>query len=72
MDQNKVMEGLLNVFTLEQLQIMADLCSRVKDRAIERRCDQSLQVDFNDKGYPRRFSGSDSVRVACPKSYSAE
>lgn len=59
-------EKLLAVYTDEQLLQLAELCLRLVERARERRCDQSLVIVFNDKGYPRHFNGSDNVNVAKP------
>jgi len=57
---------LRTVYTHEQLQQIADLCLRLQERASERRCEQTLTIVFNDKGYPRDFNGSDNVRAAKP------
>lgn len=59
-------DKLLSVYTDEQLLQLAELCLRLVERARERRCDQSLVIVFNDKGYPRHFNGSDNVNVTKP------
>lgn len=57
---------LRTVYTQEQLQQIADLCLRLQERAQDRRCEQTLTIVFNDKGYPRYFNGSDNVQAVKP------
>jgi hypothetical protein len=54
-------EQLLSVYSDEQLRQIADICLRLVQRAKERRCEQTLIIIFNDKGYPRFFNGSDNI-----------
>lgn len=67
-DENKKEVYLLlrTVYTLEQLQQIADLCLRLQERALARRCEQTLTIVFNDKGLPRYFNGSDNVMAVKP------
>jgi len=57
---------LRTVYTLEQLEQIADLCRRLQERALERKCEQTLTIVFNDRGMPRYFNGSDNVMAAKP------
>ena len=57
---------LRTVYTMEQLQQIAELCLRLKERAQERRCEQTLTIVFNDRGLPRYFNGSDNVMAVKP------
>lgn len=65
-------ERLLAIFTKEQLDQVADLTHRVKERAVDRHCQQEMRVVFNENGYPRQFSGTDNVKPIAPKTYRAE
>jgi len=68
----KAMNDLLSVYSLEQLQQLADMSRRLKERAIERECEQNLSIEFSGNGHPKRFNGSDNVKVRPPKIYSSE
>jgi len=57
---------LTAVFTREQLEQLADLCARMQARAVERGCDQSVTIHFNDRGYPRHLNGTDNVVIVKP------
>jgi hypothetical protein len=72
--QSKALEKLLSVFSVEQLEIIADRLSRAQGLAIDRRCIQTVEVVFSEKGFPRYLNGSDSVQFPAPatKIYHAE
>lgn len=57
---------LHEVLTLEQLDQVADLIARVQERAVSRRCEQTIVIIFNDRGFPRHFNGSDNVNAILP------
>jgi uncharacterized protein Smg (DUF494 family) len=44
---------LREVYTIEQLEMIAHAALHLKQLAIERRCQQELTVIFNEKGFPR-------------------
>ena len=58
------LEKLLRVFSEEQLEQLADVFSRMQERAMERRCLQETRVVFDEKGHPTHLKGSDDVRFA--------
>ena len=60
------------VFTLEQLEQLAELACMMQDLAVLRKCEQSVTVLFNDKGLPRYFNGTNNVPAAKPSTYQAE
>jgi hypothetical protein len=66
-----LLERLKSVFSLEQLEIIADACSRAQGRAVDRRCIQSVEVIFNEKGFLRHIHTSDSVFLPA-KTYVSE
>jgi len=68
----KAMNDLLSVYSLEQLQQLADMSKQLKERAEIRRCEQSLEISFNGKGRPRHFKGSDNVSAIEPSGYRPE
>lgn len=63
------MVKMLSVFTVEQLEQLAELASMMRDLAVLRRCEQSLTVLFNDKGLPRYFNGTNNVPAVKPSTY---
>jgi hypothetical protein len=71
-NETVLLERLKSVFSLEQLELVADACSRAQGRAVDRRCNQSVEVVFNDKGFPRFVTASDSVVMPAPKMYVPE
>jgi hypothetical protein len=68
----ETLEKLLQVFTEEQLQQLAELLKLTQDLAILRECDQSVTIVFNNKGLPRHFNASNNIHAAKPKIYKAE
>ena len=52
---------LLTVFTVEQLEQLAELMQVTHDQAVIRKTRQTLTVVFNEKGHPREFNGSNNV-----------
>jgi hypothetical protein len=48
------------------------MCQRVKERAIERKSQQSVEVIFNEHGHVRHINGSDNVNGVKPKTYQSE
>jgi hypothetical protein len=67
-----MLNKLLGVFTEEQLGQLAEQAVIVRDRAMTRKCTQTLTVEINDKGYVRYFFPSDTVPAIKPKNYQAE
>lgn len=67
-----LLSGLLKIFTEEQARQLIDMCANVRARAVDRKCDQSLTIFFNDRGHPRNFNGSDTVNAIKPVMYKAE
>lgn len=70
--QAEIMKRLLTVFTLEQLEQFTELAILVRDRAILRQCNQTLDVEINDKGFVRYFHASDNVPAVKPILYKPE
>lgn len=71
--EEQILSKLRSVFTLEQLQLVADSMLAARVDAMDRRCNQSVEVLFNDKGYPRFISIRDTVPFPVPgKGYSPE
>lgn len=68
----KIVMALLDVFTMEQLEQLSQLCVLVKDRAVIRKCTQTLTFEVNDKGYVRYFHLSDDVPAVKPKMYNSD
>lgn len=62
-----ILDKLLRVFSEEQLDVLADVCLREKERAMERRCLQEVRVVLDEKGHPTHLKGSDDVRFAKPR-----
>jgi hypothetical protein len=62
-----LLERLLMVFSVEQLEVWTDALLRTQERAVERRCDQSVTITMNDKGYPRHCKASDDVAFTKPR-----
>lgn len=67
----KAMARLLTVFSVEQLEQVAELFQVTHDQAVIRGVRQTLTVVFNEKGYPREFNGSNNV-VPVKSMYKAE
>jgi hypothetical protein len=55
---------LLAVLTAQQIDLLAEMLVRVQERARDRRCEQDLEIIFNDKGIPRFINASDNVRLS--------
>ena len=55
---------LLAVLTAQQIELFADLLVRIQERARDRRCEQHVEIIFNDKGIPRFINASDNVRLS--------
>jgi hypothetical protein len=69
---NKTVEALVETIGVENLEILAGMCSRIKERAIDRQSDQTIELVFNTKGYLRHINGSDNVNGVAPKKYQPE
>jgi len=67
-----MLQNLSSVLSEDQLQQVLDLLMRLKERAIDRGCEQSLTIVINDKGLPRHINGTDNVRATVPKIYKSE
>lgn len=65
-------QKLLSVLSVEQVGLLADALSRAHGRAVERRCNQSIEVVFNEKGFPRHIGASDWVIMPAPGKYQPE
>lgn len=65
-------QKLLSVMTEQQLELFADMLLRVQEHARDRRCDQTLEIYINDKGYPRYFNGSDNIRLVLERNVARE
>ena len=63
---------LLVVFTVEQLDQLAELFLVTHDQAVIRETRQTVTVVFNEKGFPREFNGSNNVVPVKPVMYKAE
>jgi len=63
---------LLEVFTPEQFAQLADLYVIVHERAVLRNCNQTLEVEINNKGFVRHFHASDNVPAIKPVTYKPE
>lgn len=66
------MHKLMDVLTEEQITILADAIVRAHGRAVERGCDQTVTLTFNNKGYPRECSATDTAYMPRPKMYTGE
>jgi hypothetical protein len=55
---------MLTILTAQQVDLLADMLVRVQERARDRRCEQRLEIIFNDKGIPRFINASDKVRLS--------
>jgi hypothetical protein len=71
-NETVLLEKLKSVFSLEQLEIIADACSRAQGRALANRRQQFVEVVFTEKGFPRFVTASDSVPLPAPKMYVPE
>jgi len=67
-----ILEKLLRVFSEAQLSQLADLFVMTQGNAVERRCDQEVEIVFDEKGYPRYLNGSNNVRLVKPGTYRSE
>ncbi len=63
---------MLTVLTAQQIELLADLLVRTQDRARDRRCEQTMNILFNDKGIPRFINASDNVRLSPDQNSSRE
>jgi hypothetical protein len=63
---------LMDVMTTEQITLLTDVILRAQGRAVERGCDQSVTLIFNNKGYPRYCRASDDMAMPTPKMYNGE
>jgi|GEM_PF-3525890 len=57
-------DKLLAVLTAQQIGLLADLLVRTQERAKDRRCEQHVEIIFNDNGIPRFINASDNVRLS--------
>lgn len=69
---NKLAEALVESIGIENLELLAGMCGRIKERAVERQSDQTVTLIFNAKGFLRHINGSDNVNGVVPKMYKAE
>jgi hypothetical protein len=69
---SKIASALGDVIGQENAENLLDMCQRVKERAIERKSQQSVEVIFNEHGYVRHINGSDNVNGVKPKTYQSE
>ena len=69
---SKIVEKLTDAMGTENLENLANIAERLKGRAIERKCGQSVEIQWNEKGYVRHINGSDNIRGVTPSSYSPE
>lgn len=60
------------VFTPEQEKQLMELCARIQRRAVEKGVYQTITIQFNAKGHPTHFSGTDNERAIVPNLYKAE
>lgn len=63
---------LAEVFDEEQLDQIVDILLRVRERAVERQCDQEVCIGITDKGHPRYIHASDNVKLRKPARYTPE
>jgi hypothetical protein len=69
---NKIGETLADVIGKENADNFVSMCSRIKERAVERQSEQTVSLIFNPKGFVRHINGSDNVNGVKPKGYVAE
>ena len=69
---NKIVDKLADVIGAENTENLVNMCQRVRERAIERKSQQSVEVIFNEHGHVRHINGSDNVNGVKPKNYAAE
>lgn len=62
-DADELIEKLFETLTFGQFKTLVDLMREAKQMATERRCDQRVEIVFNDKGFPRHFNGTNNFRV---------
>lgn len=65
-DEEMVRKILLELYGLENMKKLAIKSSKVSARARQYRCEHTLTVIFNDKGYPRFINGSDNEVLVKP------
>lgn len=63
---------LAEVFDEDQLHQLADVLLRIRERAIERQCDQEICIGITEKGNPRYIHASDNVKLRKPNGYRPE
>ncbi len=63
---------ILTVLTAQQVELLADLLVRTQERARDRRCEQKVEIIFNDKGIPRFINASDNLRLSPDQSAGRE
>lgn len=69
---NKIADALSDVIGQENAENLLDMCQRVKERAISRKTNQSVEVIFNEHGHVRHINGSDNVNGVKPRNYQSE
>lgn len=69
---NKMIDTLAETIGVENLEILAGMCSRIKERAVERQCEQEVYVFFNKIGDVRFIKGSDNINGVKMKTYKSE
>jgi hypothetical protein len=60
----EILEKLKSVFTVEQLKAIAETCVATRNRAENRRCNQTVEIIFNDKGFPRFVKSTDAFQFS--------
>lgn len=63
---------LTDIIGAENAENLVNMIDRVKERALSRQSQQSVEVVFNDKGFVRHINGSDNVNGVKPVRYVAE
>lgn len=61
-----LLQKLTAVLSLDQAMMLVDALSRTQGRAVERNCDQSVEIVFNGRGFPVFINSSDNVRLPKP------
>lgn len=69
---SKALPKLLSVFTEDELNMIADVALRARERSVERRSIQSVEIHFDEKGRARRVGSSDWVWFPAPAKHSFE
>jgi hypothetical protein len=65
-------QKLNTLFDDDQLDQIVDILARVKERAVERDCDQEVCIGITRNGHPRYINATDNVKLRKPSTYRAE